>query len=331
MESQTHLKHLKPGEMVKDFFVIRKKEMRVKKSDGSFYLNLELGNATGRIAALIWDQVQEHSSCYHVGDLVKVLGKVNEYRGRNTLTIEKIRKVREEDRVSPADFLPAPQKDPALLRQELERYLESISDPSLAALLHVIFSESEFRRSYESAPAGKLWHHNRTAGLLEHSLGVAAICDFLASRVPQVNRDLLITGALLHDVGKIKAYQTGKGFIDFSDEGRLLGHLTLGITWLREIMRQVPSLSEEYQKQLMHLLVSHHGELEKGSPVVPMTPEAMILYYADELDSNIDAYYRIAEGDREASSNWSHYVRLLDRFLYFPPEYGEEDEISNKE
>lgn len=326
MQQFTEIKKLKPGDEITDFFVIRKKELRTKKSDGAPYLALELGNATGRISATLWQEVKEGNEEYHIGSTVKVFGKVIDYKGRNTLVIEKIRETRPEDEVDPADFLPKAKQPLPELRTELKRLLQSITDRHFNALLFKIFSDESFLTAYETAPAGKLWHHNRLSGLMEHSLSIAAICDFLCRTNPHIRRDLLITGALLHDIGKIQSYTTRQGFIDYTDEGRLLGHISIGVNWLTEMMADLPDFPAEKRKQLLHLILSHHGELAKGSPVVPMTLEALILYQVDELDSKMDAFRRIAETEKTPERKWSNYVRLLDRFLYIPNDQDDDSE-----
>jgi len=330
MKFSTDLKHLKPGQEITDFFVIRKKEVRTKRSDGFPYLALELGNSTGRICATIWEDIKESTDEFQVGSLIKVLGKVIDYKGSHSLVIEKIRNVREEDRIKPSDFLPIPKRKIKELRTELRSILQSIQDPHLKSLINSIFSNRDFFKSFEYAPAGKLWHHNRNSGLIEHTLSVVSICDFLAQKYPSINRDMLLCGALLHDVGKIQSYQTDQGFIDYTDEGRLIGHLSIGLNWINQIIEDTPDFPEEYYKQLSHMILSHHGKLENGSPVVPMTIEALILHYADELDSKIDAYLRISEGENADDKKWSNYVRLLDQFFYFPPKL-EDQEIENDE
>jgi len=319
MLNQTILKKLSPGNEVTDFFVVRKKQLRTKKSDGSLYLALELGNATGRIAATIWEEVEKNAIDFQIGDIVKVHGHVNEYMGSNNLAIEKIRRANANDQISPDDFLPEGKKDRVMLQKELQTLLQSIGDPALKQLLQKIFTDEKLQPAFTVMPAGKLWHHNRLGGLLEHSLSVATICDYLAQHYAEIHRDLLVTAALLHDFGKIGSYRTDQGFIDYTDEGRLIGHLAIGADYLNRFIAEVPNFPTEHRKQLLHLILSHHGEIAKGSPVVPMTLEALVLYYADELDSKIDAFLRIADSEKEGPQHWSQYVKLMDRFFYLPP------------
>ncbi len=331
MQQPIEIKKLNPGDEITGFFVIRKKELRTKKSDGAPYLAFELGNATGRISATLWQDVKEGNEEYRIGSMVKVFGKVIDYKGGHTFVVEKIRMVQPEDKIDPSHFLPKAKRELPELKAELKELLQSVSDPHFSALLHKIFTDAGFLAAYETAPAGKLWHHNRLSGLLEHSLSIASVCDFLCRNNPHVHRDLLITGALLHDIGKIQSYTTRQGFIEYTDEGRLLGHLSIGAGWLEDIISGIQDFPDEKRKQLLHLILSHHGELAKGSPVVPMTLEALILYHVDELDSKMDAFRRITETEKSPERRWSNYVRLLDRFLYFPNDRDENNENSENE
>ncbi len=315
---QRSLKKLKPGEKVTDYFVVRKAEVRRKRTDGTPYLLLDLGNANGRISAVLWEDAEAEAVRYPPGTRVKIQGRVAAYREGIALYIEKIRPVREEDGLEESDLIPGPRWPLEEMRARFDRLLALVADPNLSALLAAVFSP-DFRPRFECAPAGKLWHHSRTGGLLEHTVGVAEICEFLASRHPELQRDVLLTGALLHDAGKVAAYQMEQGFIDFSDEGRLLGHVALGAALVQKAVGGLAQFPSELATQVLHLILSHHGEMEKGASVVPMTLEAFVLYLADELDAKIDAYLRIAERERTPERRWSRYVRLLDRYLFFPP------------
>lgn len=339
---QKPIKELAVGDEIIAFFILRKKELRVKKADGEPYLNLELGDASGRIFATLWEQIAELDEVLQTGDIVKVKGTVIEYKNRLLLNIEKIRKATAEDNVRPEQFLPKSSKSVEEMLAELRELISNINNPYCQQVLQLIFSENGLTSvskisKFAVSPAGKLWHHNRIGGLLEHTLAVAHICNQVAQHYaqseekPLIDRDLLITAALLHDIGKIESYRTEKGFIELTDEGRLLGHIPIGYQIVETAIEQIPDFPRELRKQLLHLILSHHGELEQGAPVVPMTLEAIILYYVDELDSKVDAFRRIIKGDIIAQRNsepnstspgnqegaWSRYVKLLDRFIYF--------------
>jgi 3'-5' exoribonuclease len=310
------IKQLSAGDHVVGFFVIRKKALRTKKADGSPFLALEFGDASGRISAAIWEDVSQQDRTLAVGDIVKVQGTVYQYRESLSLHIEKIRKARPEDGVSPDTFLPGSSRNLKKLEDKFRWLLDSVEEPYLNQLLHAVFS-SPFLEDFCKAPGGKLWHHNRVGGLLEHTLGVAEICLKAAEQYPAVSRDLLLAGALLHDIGKVDSYGTDKGFIEYTDQGRLLGHIVIGYRRVENAVERIPDFPEELRKQILHLILSHQGELEKGSPVVPMTLEAILLYYADEMDSKADAFQRIMRGEKEPGKKWSQFVHLLDRFIYF--------------
>ena len=310
------IKEFSAGDHVVSFFVIRKKTLLTKKSDGAPYLSLEFGDASGRISAAIWEEVSQQNETLTVGDIVKVQGTVYQYRDSLSLHIEKIRKARPEDSVSPEMFLPGHGRDLRKLEDKFRWLVESVEDPYLSRLLQIVFAPL-FWEKFRRAPGGKLWHHNRVGGLMEHTIGVAEICLKAAEQYPAVSRELLLSGALLHDIGKVDSYRMDQGFIEYTDRGRLLGHIVMGYQLVEEATARIPDFPEELRKQILHLVLSHQGELEKGSPVVPMTLEAMILYYADEMDSKADAFQRIRKGEKEPGKKWSTFVNLLNRFLYF--------------
>jgi len=312
------IKQLKPGEKITEFFIIRKKEIRTKKTDNEPYLALELGLPTGRISATIWQEVEEQNEIYHIGDIVKIKGRIIDYKGKTSLVIEKMKALCDEDHLIPADFLPGPKKELDQLRGEFNKIIQSIRNKYLEELLARMFSEKDTRHLFEQIPAGKLWHHNRLAGLFEHTISMVQICDFLSSHYPTINRDIIITATILHDIGKIKSYVIDRGFIEYTDEGRLVGHVALGASSVERIIADIPEFPGELRKQILHLILSHHGELAHGAPVVPMTLEAIVLYMVDQLDSKVDAFLRIAESEQEEGKKWSNYVKLMDRFFYFP-------------
>ncbi len=318
------IKQFAAGDRVVGFFIIRKKALRTKKVDGSPYLALEFGDASGRIPGAIWDGVSEQDRLLSVGDIVKIQGTVFQYRDALSLHIDKIRKARPEDAVSFRMFLPGHNRDLSEWEDKFRWLLDSVEDSFLGELLRTVFS-SPFWDEFRQAPGGKLWHHNRVGGLLEHTIGVAEICLKAAQQYPAVSRDLLLTGALLHDIGKVDTYRTDRGFIEYTDRGRLLGHIVMGYNRVEKILSEMDDFPEELGKKVLHLILSHQGELEKGSPVVPMTLEAILLYHADEMDSKADAFLRIMKGEKETGKKWSQFVNLLNRFLYF----GESEETEN--
>lgn len=318
------IKQFESGDKILAFFVVRKKEVRTKKSDGSPYLALELGDSSGRISAALWDHVAQYNDDFSVGDIVKVQGTIIDYHKGLSFHIDRIRKARPEDPVRPEMFLPENPKNLDDLEGRFRELLVEVTNPFLSKLLHLVFDDSTFWDAFRHAPGGKLWHHNRIGGLMEHTIGVAEICLKASENYPLISRDLLLSGALLHDIGKVDSYQTNAGFIEYTDEGRLLGHIVLGYNRVENEINRIQDFPPELKKKLLHLILSHQGELEQGSPVVPMMIEAIVLYHADEMDSKADAFSRIMKGEMTPDKKWSNYVKLLNRFIYF----GESDEES---
>ncbi|HDQ44527.1 MAG TPA: HD domain-containing protein [bacterium] len=308
------------GQSVTGFFVVRKKELRIKK-DGDPYLFLELGDRTGRIPAAVWEKPESVDHRIRTGSLIKARGKTVLFQDRLHLTLDRVRPVRESDAVSPDDFLPHGEADTRTLWKELDGLIASVREACLQDLLAGLFGDPAFRKRFGQAPGGKLWHHACMGGLLAHTLGVAVLCERIVRDRTEIDRDLLVTAALLHDIGKVESYRMD-GFIDYSDLGRLWGHIVIGAQhiWNRiGQMRGKTPFPEELEKQLIHLILSHQGALENGSPAVPMTREALILYHADELDSKLNAFEHVWErdGDGDSERRWSRYVPVMDRFFYF--------------
>ena len=311
------IKQFVSGDKIVAFFVIRKKELRTKKSDGAPYLALELGDSSGRISAVLWEHVAQYNDEFNVGEFVKVRGTVFDYNNALSFHIDRIRKVRPEDNVRPEMFLPENSKNLDDLESRFRELIDQVANPFLSKLLHMIFDDSTFWQDFRHAPGGKLWHHNRIGGLMEHTIGVVEICLKASENYPMISKDLLLSGALLHDIGKVDSYQTNAGFIDYTDEGRLLGHIVIGYNRVEKKIDAITGFPSELRKKLLHLILSHQGELEQGSPVVPMMIEAIVLYHADEMDSKADAFSRIMKGEMESGKKWSNYVKLMNRFIYF--------------
>ncbi|MBN2028752.1 HD domain-containing protein [bacterium] len=313
------IEELVPGEKVATFFILRKKELKTKK-DGTPYLLLELGDRSGRVSATLWNNAQSIYEAIDTGDAVKVMGSVIVYKDANQIAVEKIRKADSSDHIDINDFVPQRELDTEILVQDLEKTIESVKTVPLKRLLQKVFHDPWWMDRFREAPGGKLWHHAYLGGLLEHTLAVVKVCETMALLYPKADRDLLMTGALLHDIGKIDEYGYDQGYIDFTDEGRLWGHISIGAHRIRTIIEKLEMEEEGFPRELkrhvLHLILSHQGKLEFGSPVLPMTLEAMILFYADEMDSKANALLHIIERDTEPGKRWSKYVPLLDRFIY---------------
>lgn len=316
------IKDFKPGDKFVSFFVLRKKEIKAKRESNEIYLALELGDASGRISGTLWENVREKFDEVTHGDIIKVKAQVINFKDRLHLNIEKLRKGKESDDFDLKQLVPVVDKDINTLYSHLDALIESVRDPFLSNLLQVIFEDKEIRRDFGNAPGGKLWHHNYLGGLMEHTLSVTDIAHQVGQMYPGINRDLLITAALLHDIGKIEAYKF-KTLIDFTDEGRLVGHIVIGAKMVAEKIKKIKGFPRELETKLIHLILSHQGKLEQASPVVPMMLEGLILYYADELDSKANAFLRIKK--KESGKKWSSYVKLLNQYFFLDTE-GEQPE-----
>lgn len=316
------VKDLKPGNEVTEFFVLRKKDIK-EKSDGEKFLKLELGDRTGRIDGVVWDNPEQIYDQAQTGEIVKIKGWVTTYKEIPQLKVEKLRKTREEE-IDLSDFLPTSEKDLDSLYQEFKKTVSTIQNPHLRKLLELLLKESTLMDKLKKAPGGKLWHHAYVGGLMAHTLKVVQICEKAASMYELVNRDLLITGALVHDIGKISAY-SAKGFFDYTDEGRLVGHIVSGDELIDKKIGAIESFPSDLALQLKHLILSHQGQLEFASPVVPQTIEAVILHYADEMDAKVDAFSHIIKTQKVKGRRWSDWVHLINRYIYLGGDAGAEE------
>ena len=294
------------------FYVLKRCEL--KESKGSFRLNIELSDRSGSVPGVIWDNAQEIREGVGQGMVVKVKGMMLSYQGAPQVRVDKIRAARDGES-DPDSFLPRTPADMNVLEGRLNDLTASITDPYLSKLAALIFDNEQFRKGYLRTPGGMRWHHPYIGGLLEHSIGVADICDFVASRHQTLNRDLLIMGALLHDAGKLREY-SATTTIEYTDEGRLEGHIVIGERLVRNMCERIEGFPAKLKMLLSHIMLAHQGHKEFSSPVEPMIPEAFVLYFADEMDSKLNALDRIADKPQNKGENWSEFVRLLGRFIY---------------
>ena len=303
---------IKTGDMVDDIFVLSEKTM-AQKRDGKNYLNITFSDKTGSIKGVVWDRVDEISAAATSGDFVQIQGMVSEYRGILQLVVKKMTPV-PADSVNPSDFLPATRRDIDKMFMRLLKITASIKSEHLKKLFDKFWDDVDFVRKFKNAPAAKKMHHAYIGGLLEHTLSMALLVDRIAGHYSGVDRDLLIAGAILHDIGKIREFKY-KYNIDYSDEGRLLNHIVIGIMMVDEKLKELEDFPEELAVLLRHMIVSHHGTREFGSPEPPKTVEAVLLNYIDEIDSKVKGIrdFIATEDPNEA---WTSYHRLLERHFY---------------
>lgn len=284
------VKELKLLEQGKQFWgkylVMDKNQRRTK--DGKEIINLRLGDATGEIDAILWESCQV-AGTVQVGVVLAILGDIGSFNGKPQITAKRV-KVSEED--DPANYVKGPDIPLDLLKQRFFEALASIQDPYLGLLLEKLFTEEQ-KQEFFHAPAAKRIHHNYAGGLLEHTMSVAALCEQAAGQYPELNRDLLVTGALLHDIGKITEYAL-QTVPQYTIEGRLIGHIVTGSEMISGAIAQLRADGLEFPQKLewmlKHMILSHHGNLEYGSPVVPMFAEAFVLHSMDNLDAKLFVY-----------------------------------------
>jgi 3'-5' exoribonuclease len=265
----------------------------------------------------VWEGAAELSETFAEGEVVKIAGDVEEYLGRAQLIIQKLRPAR-DDEYDLADFLPATDKDVAALLAQVDVVIAGFADPHLAALIHYFYDDADFRARLLQAPAARRVHHAYLGGLLEHLTEVLALADAVLALYPEINADLLRAGVLLHDVGKLREYVWARD-IDYTDEGRLLGHIVLSDEAVARAIGQLPNFPPELALRVRHMLVSHHGRYEWGSPRRPKTLEALALHHIENLSAQLNRFKGLLAARREPGQTWTDYNRLLDRQLYAGP------------
>ncbi|NLT36003.1 MAG: HD domain-containing protein [Gaiellales bacterium] len=301
------------GTEVRDIYLVSTKEVRTTKA-GKPYLKLRMSDRSGAVDCMVWENAERVGARFQAGDLVVVCARVSEYEGRPQLEASVIEPAA-SGAADPRDYLPCTYRDIEELKGFLRFHVDSVYDRDYSTLLHSFFSDQAFMDSFATAPAAKHFHHAYLGGLLEHTVSVASLCESSSQQYSRVNRDLLVTSALLHDIGKVEELTYEKA-IDYSDAGRFLGHVLLGVSMVRDHIRQSPGFPEEKEQLLLHAIASHHGELEWGSPKRPKTIEALILHHVDNLDAKAKGFLEIVEGSRNAQ--WTDLRNLFRRPLHIP-------------
>ena len=294
-------------------FVVASKQIKPKKN-GEPYLALTLADRTGQIEAKMWDGVPEAMNTFEQDDFIKVRGLINKYNGRFQLTIHKIRSM-DEGEVDYSDYLPKTQKNVDELWGTIAGYVQRFENPHLKALVQAFMDDPEIERAYKNAPAAKTLHHAFIGGLLDHVVSLFRSCDLVSQNYPQqVDRDLLMTGAFLHDIGKIHELTYARSF-SYTTSGQLLGHMIIELEMLHEKLAKLTGFPPELKILLEHLIISHHGHYEFGSPKLPMFPEALMLHYLDDLDSKMEAMRAHFQREEAHESEWTAYNPSLGRPL----------------
>jgi 3'-5' exoribonuclease len=300
------------NKIVTSTYVVVSKQIKPKKT-GEPYLALVLGDRSGQLEAKMWDNVEEVLDAFDQDDFLKIKGLINKYKNRFQLTVHKLRKLGDTE-IDFADYLPKTTKDVDGLWQTLTGYIATFENPHLKSLVQAFMADSEIASAYRNAPAAKTLHHAYIGGLLDHVVSLFRSCDLMCQNYPQINRDLLLTGAFLHDIGKIHELTYNRSF-SYTTKGQLLGHMIIELEMLQAKLALQPDFPDELKTMIEHLIISHHGQYDFGSPKLPMFPEALMLHYLDDLDSKMEAMRAQFERESSFDSPWTSYNSSLGRPL----------------
>jgi 3'-5' exoribonuclease len=311
---------LENGPAFPGIYIVLQCQQRNTKN-GSAYLTLTLGDRTGQIEARMWDNLPP-SGMIQKGDIVRAHAEVCRFDGRLQLKVEELRRAAEVE-FDRSDLLPSTTQDIGALWTTLCGYVDSFRDPHLKSLLQSVLEDTAIARALKEAPAAKAMHHAWLGGLLEHIVSLLGLADSVATHYREIHRDLLLTGVILHDIGKLRELSWKSGF-DYTIEGQLLGHIQIGIGIVTRKMDQLPDFPSRLKTLVLHLILSHHGKLEFGSPKLPMIPEAVMLHYLDDLDAKMQTmrseFEKAQQANRE-SGQFTEWVRAMERPLLHTSEY----------
>lgn len=305
-----YVNELEPNRVITTSFLVHAKEIRQKKS-GELYLSLMLGDRTGELDAKMWDNVAEVIDTFDRDDFVKVKGLLQVFHNRPQLTIHKMRRM-DDSEIDYTDYFPSSRRDAGEMWAELCGIVGGLSNPHLKRLLEAFLGDAEIAARYRRAPAAKQIHHAYLGGLLEHVLSLCALARMTAQHYPGIDYDLLLTGVVLHDIGKIYELNYERGF-SYSNDGQLLGHISIALRMLADKMAGVPDFPAGLRTLVEHMIVSHHGQLEFGSPKLPQFPEALLLHYIDDLDSKMECMRALIANDRQVEGCFTIFSPALER------------------
>jgi len=298
-------------QIVDTMFLVAAKNQGVTKG-GSSYLVLKLLDRSGEIEGRVWERVEDLAKGFEKNDFVRVRGQATRYQGKVQIRVQDVMRV-EETNVAAEDFLPRSSFDPDAMLTELQTILRGIKSPHLLALAEACFADEELMELLKRAPGAKTIHHPYLGGLLEHTLSLLKLILKVAENYQGVDVDLLLIGGFLHDIGKVYEFSFDRA-VEYTDEGQLLGHLVMEVEWVGKKIRSLPDFPEELALLVKHLLVSHHGALEFGSPKLPQTLEAVMLHALDDLDGKIQAIQNLPA--KEPGSKWTAFHRSYGRSFY---------------
>ncbi len=292
---------LRPQTQVRTTFLIQARERKIART-GNAYLDLELRDLSGVVRAKLWD-CDRYPLEFEVDDIVEVEGVVEDYQGTAQIRVRKIIKCSAEQ-VDLADYFPRSRCDPAEMHTALLDRIRGVPEGPIRSLLLSVMEDPSISEKFKKAPAAMSYHHAFLGGLLEHVLSLVQLGDRVCDHYEFLRRDLVLAGLVLHDLGKIEELSFSSGF-RYSTRGQLLGHISIGLEMVQEKMRCIPDFPPDLKDQLEHMILSHHGKLEFGSPKEPMFPEALLIHFLDEIDSKLEAMRAQYATDRERAGDWT--------------------------
>lgn len=305
-----YIESLREGERINEIFLCKQKNSALTKA-GKPYDNLILQDKTGTLDAKIWEPGSVGIDEFDSLDYIAVMGDITSFQGALQLNVKRVRKASEGE-YDPKDYLPVSEYDVEEMYAELTGYIASLRNPYLKKLAESFFiDDADFAKRFKFHSAAKTVHHGFVGGLLEHTLGVTRHCNYFASAYPMLNRDLLLTAAMFHDIGKLEELSVFPEN-DYTDEGQLLGHIMIGAEWVGEHIRQIPDFPVRLGNELKHCILAHHGELEFGSPKKPALAEAVALSFADNVDAKMETIKELFASAPEGNQGWLGYNRLLE-------------------
>ncbi len=315
------VKELEPNQVISTFFLVQNKEIRQKKS-GEPYLSLSLCDRTGELDAKMWDNVAEVMETFDRDDFVKVKGMIQIFHNRPQLTIHKMQRV-EDNEIEFADYFPASDRNPDEMLSQLRGIVAGMKNAHLRALVNALLNDPEIAGRYKIAPAAKQIHHAYLGGLIEHVLSLCGLATLVASHYRTIDLDLLLTGVVLHDIGKIHELSYERGF-SYTTDGQLLGHISIAMRMVADKLAGIPDFPPRLRTLVEHMILSHHGRLEFGSPKLPQFPEALLLHYLDDLDSKMECMRLMVDRDRQVEGHFTGYSIAMERSILKKAKYLEE-------
>ena len=307
------IEDIRPGDSLEQAFLVRSKQLRTQRN-GAFFLDLELMDRTGVVPAKFWDATLVLNDSFAENDFVTARCRSEIYRKKLQLVVTSTVKL-DPSTIDLTEFLPSTRKDVKKLLKRLGKLAAEIDNKPLKKLVQSFLEDEEFMERLRRAPAGVSMHHACLGGLLEHTVGVAELAFEVAERYPMVNRDLLLAGAILHDVGKTEELDCSHGFT-YTDAGGLVGHIAIGAMMVARRAQAIEDFPDTVRDQMLHLVLSHHGQHDFGAPVLPATAEAVALHYLDNLDAKLFAFEAAMLGDVDPQSNWTEWNRVFERKLF---------------